>query len=188
MDASGKIVGWRNHFVTFTINGTSATGSSGMGAGEFPAGWLPNYALYQSMIPFGVPTGAMRAPGSNAIAFVIQSFIDELAHAAKKDPLQFRLDLLSLPQVTPAPRRLRRLPLRRAGAPGRGGGGGGAPQRAFDPARMRGVARAGARQVRLGQDASCRGHGDGRGVPLQSSRLLRRSRRGERGRAEARAR
>ncbi len=113
VDASGKVVGWRNHFITFTINGTSATGSSGMGAGEFPAGWLPNYALYQSMIPFGIPTGAMRAPGSNAIAFVIQSFIDELAHAAKKDPLQFRLDLLSLPQVTPAARPLlRRLPRR----------------------------------------------------------------------------
>ena len=133
VDASGKIVGWRNHFITFTANGTSATGSSGMSGGEFPAGWIPNFAFYQSMIPFGVPTGAMRAPGSNAIAFVIQSFIDELAHAAKKDPLQFRLDLLAMPAVTPAPPP--------AGAPAAGGagrGGGGAAQ-SFDPARMRGV-------------------------------------------------
>jgi isoquinoline 1-oxidoreductase beta subunit len=133
VDASGKIVGWRNHFVTFTINGTQPTGSSGMGNGEFPGGWIPNFQFYQSMIPFGVPTGAMRAPGSNAIAFVIQSFIDELAHAAKKDPLQFRLDMLSMPAVTPAapagpP----------AGAPGPGRGGGGQAQ-AFDSARMRGV-------------------------------------------------
>jgi len=135
VDASGKIVGWRNHFITFTANGTSATGSSGMGGGEFPGGWIPNFAFYQSMIPFGVPTGAMRAPGSNAIAFVIQSFIDELAHAAKKDPLQFRLDLLAMPAVAAA--------APPAGAPGAapagGGRGGGAPAQAFDSARMRGV-------------------------------------------------
>ena len=140
VDASGKLVAWRNHFITFTSDppgregGQRATGSSGMGATEFPARFVPNYQLFTSMIPFNVPTGAMRAPGSNAIAFVVQSFVDEMAHAAGKDPLQFRLDMLSGPLVQPPPP-----PAAAPGAaPGAGRGGGGG-QQGWDPERMRGV-------------------------------------------------
>ena len=138
VDASGKLVAWRNHFMTFTSDppnregGQRATNSSGMGPGEFPARFVPNYTLYQSLIPFGVPTGAMRAPGSNAIAFVMQSFIDEMANAAGKDPLEFRLTMLSGPLVVPPP-----APPDPNAPPGGGRGGGQAP--GWDPARMRGV-------------------------------------------------
>jgi len=84
VDARGKVVAWRNRVIL-----------EGVRPGEWPARYVPNYLLELSSLPHGIPTGALRAPGSNGIAFVIQSFVDELAHAAGKDPLQFRLDLLT---------------------------------------------------------------------------------------------
>ncbi len=60
----------------------------------FPAGFVPNFRMEYTAVKTNIGVGAWRAPGHNATAFVDQSFIDELAHAAGKDPVQFRLDIL----------------------------------------------------------------------------------------------
>ena len=94
LDAQGKVTAWRHHFVTFG-DGKHATSGGGMGQDSYPAGFPPAYALYTSMQPLMLRTGALRAPGDNAYCWVAQSFLDELAFAAGRDPLEFQLDLLS---------------------------------------------------------------------------------------------
>ena len=145
VDASGKIVAWRNHFVGYAEGTTPVTGT--IGATEFPQQFVPNYELHVSTMPLGLRTGALRAPGSNAIAFVIHSFLDEMAHAAGKDPVQFRMDLLNSEQpAAPAP------------AGGRGGGafGGG-----FNAERVKGVLQLVAEKSSWGKTTLPKGTGMG---------------------------
>ena len=93
LDAQGKLTAWRHHFVTFG-DGKHATSGGGMGQDSYPAGFPPAYALYTSMQPLMLRTGALRAPGDNAYCWVAQSFLDEMAAAAGRDPLEFQLELL----------------------------------------------------------------------------------------------
>ncbi len=95
VDEKGKVAGWADHFVTYGLNNDERPGNGAdVGGGELPAGFISNFLLERTILPSNVPLGYWRAPGSCAIAWAFQSFIDELAHAAKRDPLEFRLDLL----------------------------------------------------------------------------------------------
>ena len=94
IDAQGKLTAWRHHFVTYGDE-KNATSGGGIGQDTYPAGFPPAYALYTSKQPLMLRTGALRAPGDNAYCWVAQSFLDELAAAAGRDPLDFQLELLS---------------------------------------------------------------------------------------------
>jgi isoquinoline 1-oxidoreductase beta subunit len=93
LDASGKLTAWRQHFITFGVDAHYASGA-GMGGNEFPSGRIADYGLYSTAMPLYLRTGPLRAPGSNSLAFVGQSFLDEVAHAAGRDPVEFQLELL----------------------------------------------------------------------------------------------
>ena len=70
-------------------------------ANRFPAGAIDNYLAESWVIPSNITVGAFRAPGSNFIAGAEQSFLDELAEAMGKDPIEFRLELLNRAETNP---------------------------------------------------------------------------------------
>jgi isoquinoline 1-oxidoreductase beta subunit len=55
---------------------------------------IPNFRVTYIDHEHGIPVGSWRSPDANWNAFVTESFVDELAHAAGRDPLAFRLALL----------------------------------------------------------------------------------------------
>jgi isoquinoline 1-oxidoreductase beta subunit len=149
LDNDGRLIAWRDHFVSLGEGETFAQGANMSGA-EFPAGLIDHCLIEASLMPTGVPTGFLRAPGSNALSFVMESFVDELAHAAGKDPVAFRLELLGAPRV-----------IGKAGGP------------TFDTGRARGVIELAAEMSGWGKTSLAKGEGqterEGMGVAFYFS-------------------
>ena len=59
---------------------------------------LANQRMAQSLIASKIPTGPWRAPGSNVIAFCVQGFLNECAAAAKRDYVDFLVELMGEPR------------------------------------------------------------------------------------------
>ena len=68
---------------------------------RFPAGAVDNYLAEEFTINSNITTGSFRAPRSNFMAAAEQSFLDEIAEAAGKDPIEFRLALLDRASKNP---------------------------------------------------------------------------------------
>ncbi len=85
LDAQGRVIAWENRYVGPNEPATAAH--------------IP-YAVANQQIDYvesahHVPTGAWRSVAHSQHAFFLESFTDELAQRAERDPLQFRLDLLA---------------------------------------------------------------------------------------------
>ncbi len=98
LDADGKLIAFRNHFISFTADGENGVSGGSMRDTEFPAPLLANAEISQTLLPIKTPCGPWRAPGSNVFAFAIQSFIHELAVAGGRDHLEFLLEIMGEPR------------------------------------------------------------------------------------------
>jgi isoquinoline 1-oxidoreductase beta subunit len=121
LDEQNRVVAWWHHIVSPSTDAfyegqvsPDAGGAQIVGPG-MPAGRVPNFRIDYTHVPSAVPRGWWRAVDNTFNTFVVQSFIDELAAAAGKDPLALQRELIGpagAPQTNPNrvdPTRLRRV-------------------------------------------------------------------------------
>lgn len=89
-----------NNVIAFHVKGGGIP-EHAVHAMRFPAGAVDNYLAEGWKLDSNITIGAFRAPGSNFIAGAEQSFLDELAELAGKDPIEFRLELLARAKTNP---------------------------------------------------------------------------------------
>ncbi len=104
IDGSGSVVSWRSRLVGQSIMaGTPFADMMMKGKGYDPASVegvddlpyaIPNIAVESHQAEIGVPVQWWRSVGHSHTAFAVESFVDELAAVAHKDPYQFRRQML----------------------------------------------------------------------------------------------
>lgn len=91
----------QNNLVGYKLRGAGINAGNPTRPDNFPSGAVPHLLIDSAEHKSPITTGAWRAPITNFLAFAEQSFLDEVALAAGKDPVQFRLDLLDQAKTTP---------------------------------------------------------------------------------------
>jgi len=104
LDAQSKVAAWLHHVAAPTTDGVylggdvADTGGTELASIGIPNGTVPNYLLEQSFLHTVVPRGYWRSVDVSWNHFAVQSFIDEVAAASKKDPLELRRQLIATKQ------------------------------------------------------------------------------------------
>jgi isoquinoline 1-oxidoreductase beta subunit len=95
LDKSGELIGYK-------LRGVGINSGNPTREDNFPAGSVDNLLIDSVEHKSPITTGPWRAPITNFLAYAEQSFIDEVAEAAGKDPIEFRLALLEKAKKSPA--------------------------------------------------------------------------------------
>ncbi|HZD51513.1 MAG TPA: molybdopterin cofactor-binding domain-containing protein [Woeseiaceae bacterium] len=104
LDENGRPVAWRHRVASpskYYRREGATMWESEIYADDPPAGLIDNLRYEYFEMASGAWRGSWRAPAHTANAFVVQSFLDELAHQAGSDPLAYRLALLGSPRDLP---------------------------------------------------------------------------------------
>ena len=105
LDRAGRLVAWTHHLVNPSRyefrRDPAPPDASEMYADDFPAGFVPNFRAEHTAVRTQIPTGPWRATLHSANAFAVQGFLDEVAAAARRDPLELRRELLGPPREVP---------------------------------------------------------------------------------------
>lgn len=103
LDENGKLIAWDNHIVGQSIvSGTpfegliqnGVDGTSVEGASNLPYG-IPNIRVGLTTTDVKVPVLWWRAVGSTHTAYAVETFLDEVAAKAGRDPYELRMELLA---------------------------------------------------------------------------------------------
>jgi isoquinoline 1-oxidoreductase beta subunit len=101
--ANGRLTGWSHRVAATSRKWRAGRGDDPDWVGTldidgFPANCVPNYLAEFVDVPFCLARGWWRAPIHTFAAFATQSFVDEVAHALKRDPVELRLEMLGAPR------------------------------------------------------------------------------------------
>ncbi len=90
----------KNNLIAFSVKGVGLP-EGPIFPNRFPAGAVDNYSAEKIASSTNISTGAWRAPRSHFTAGAEQSFLDEVAELAEKDPIEFRLALFERAKNNP---------------------------------------------------------------------------------------